>query len=267
VEVEVMPIHDWTRVDAGIFHDFHLEWISTTKRALNEGILPPEYYALAEQVAGGLRPDVLTLERKAPPSTSGGGNGATSSPHSGGVSLATAPPAVRFTASAEPEPYARKRRRIAIRHVSGDTVVALIEIVSPGNKASRHMLRSFVTKAVEYLEAGIHHLILDLFPPGPRDPEGIHAAVWSEIQDDNFQLPADKPLTLVAYAAGLVKSAFIQPVAVGDALPDMPLFLEPELYVPVPLEATYQAAFEAVPRRWRDELAPPSGEGGGAGPR
>jgi hypothetical protein len=22
-----MPMHDWTRVDAGIYHDFHHEWI------------------------------------------------------------------------------------------------------------------------------------------------------------------------------------------------------------------------------------------------
>jgi hypothetical protein len=22
-----MPIHDWTRVDAGIFHHFHQQWI------------------------------------------------------------------------------------------------------------------------------------------------------------------------------------------------------------------------------------------------
>ncbi len=26
-----MPIHDRTRVDAGIFHDFHATWIITTK--------------------------------------------------------------------------------------------------------------------------------------------------------------------------------------------------------------------------------------------
>ena len=255
-----MPVHDWTRVEAGIFHEFHLDWIFTLKQALNQGVLPPDFYALAEQVAGGLHPDVLTLERDRPPAPSVGGNGP-SGPGSteGGIALTTAPPQVRFTATAEPKPYTRKRHRIAIRHVSGDQVVALVEIVSPGNKASRYALRSFVEKAVEFLEAGIHLLILDLFPPGPRDPQGIHAAVWSEVMEDHFQLPADKPLTLVAYAADLVKKAFIEPVAVGDALPDMPLFLEPERYVLVPLEATYQAAFAAVPRRWRDELEVPPG--------
>jgi hypothetical protein len=252
-----MPIHDWTRVAAGIFHDFHHEWISTIKHALNQGLLPPDYYALAEQVAGGLHPDVLTLGRDRPASASAD-NGPSQTPsRNGGIALATAPPRVRFTATAEEEIYARKRKRIAIRHVSDDRIVALIEIVSPGNKATRYALRAFVEKSVEFIEAGIHLLILDLFPPGPRDPQGIHAAIWAEINDDHFQLPSDKPLTLVSYSAGYVKRAFIEPVAVGDELPPMPLFLEAEVYVPVPLEATYRAAFDAVPKRWREELAPP----------
>ena len=104
------------------------------------------------------------------------------------------------------------------------------------------------------VDAGIHLLVVDLFPPGPRDPQGIHKAIWSEIVDDDFQLPPDQPLTLVAYSAGEVKRAFIEPVAAGAPLPDMPLFLEPDRYVPVPLEQTYQSAFAAVPRRWQGEL-------------
>jgi hypothetical protein len=252
-----MPTHDWTRVDAGIFHDFHHEWISSIKRALNQGLLPPDYYALAEQIAGGVHPDVLTLERRPGPGEPGG-NGPSASPRAGGaIALADAPPKARFTATAGPERYARKRSRIAVRHVSGDQVVAIVEIVSPGNKASRHALRSFVEKAVEFLEAGVHLLLLDLFPPGPRDPEGIHAAVWSEVTEAEFRLPPDKPLTLAAYAAGPAYRAYIEPVAVGDVLPDMPLFLEPGLYVPVPLEATYRGAFDLVPSRWREELERP----------
>jgi hypothetical protein len=250
-----MPIHDWTRVNAGVFHHFHHEWISTISRTLNAGLLPSDYYALAEQIASGFGPDVLTLENVRPqPASDGNGPSAGTTPSHGGIALATTPPRVRFTATAEPEQYAAKRKRVVIRHSSGDAVVAMIEIVSPGNKGSRHALRSFVEKAVELSNAGIHLLLVDLFPPGPRDPQGIHAAVWSEIIDDDFRLPPDQPLTLVAYAAGLVKTAYIEPVAVGEVLPDMPLFLEPDLYVLVPLEATYRAAFDAVPRRWREEL-------------
>src|SRR5262249_30894457 len=109
----------------------------------------------------GLHPDVLTLERTRPASPPLSGNGPSEAPSTnGGIALAVAPPRVRFTASAEEQSYARKRKRIAIRHVSDDQVVALIEIVSPGNKATRHALRAFVEKAVEFLEAGIHLLVL-----------------------------------------------------------------------------------------------------------
>ena len=58
-----MPIHDWTRVDAGIFHHFHLAWIDEIAGILNRKLLPRDYYALAEQVAGNINPDVLTLAR------------------------------------------------------------------------------------------------------------------------------------------------------------------------------------------------------------
>jgi hypothetical protein len=34
----------------------------------------------------------------------------------------------------------------------------------------------------------------------------------------------------------------------------MPLFLKPDWYVLVPLDATYRAAFDAVPHRWREVL-------------
>ncbi|MGD0446946.1 MAG: hypothetical protein ABSA39_23665 [Edaphobacter sp.] len=43
----------------------------------------------------------------------------------------------------------------------------------------------------------------------------------------------------------------------GAVLPDMPLFLEPGAYVNVPLEATYNAAFDGISRRTRDLLNAP----------
>ncbi len=41
-----MPIHDWTRVDAGLFHAFHYHWIGNLCDALNAGALPRDYFAL-----------------------------------------------------------------------------------------------------------------------------------------------------------------------------------------------------------------------------
>lgn len=250
-----MPVHDWTRVTAGTWHDFHLAWIAEIRNVLNCGRLPSDYYARAEQIAGPLGPDVLTLHHPEPPE-----NG-TPSPSladfSGGLAVAVAPPRMRFLAEAEMNDYVLKRRTIIIRHASDDRIVALIELVSPGNKAARNMLRAFVEKAVEALYRGYHLLVVDLFPPGPRDPQGIHRAIWGEFTDTSFEQPAMEPLTLAAYSAGPMKRAYVEPTAVGRALIDMPLFLEPEFYVNVPLEETYQAAYKGVPRRWRTVLEAP----------
>jgi hypothetical protein len=248
-----MPMHDWTLVEAGIYHAFHHEWISELFRALNQGLLPNDYYALPEQVAAGFGPDVLTLQDQRQDDDS--------EPTNGGVATATrlqTRPHTRFTAETDATFHRRKKSNIAVRHVSGDRLVAMIEILSPGNKSNRHAFRALTDKACELLEHRIHLLLIDPFPPGPRDPNGIHAAIWAEVSNNAFVLPEDKRLTLVAYECDLITRAYIEPIAVGDPLPDMPLFLEPNGCVRVPLETTYQTAFAVMPRRWRDALQPPT---------
>jgi hypothetical protein len=248
-----MPIHDWTRVTAGIFHHFHQRWIGEISDALNDGRLPPDFYALAEQVAGDFGPDVLALQIDAPDAGTTSGEPSLNGDQ-GTMTITASPPRVHYTAQTEMDQYALKQSTLIVRHTSGDRIIALIEIVSPGNKSSRYGLRSFIEKAAAALYRGYHLLLLDLQPPTPRDPQGIHGALWEEIADASYRAPANKPLTLAAYDAGPPKTAYVEPVAVGDPLPDMPLFLASERYVPVPLEATYQAAWRSVPQRWRRVL-------------
>ena len=50
--------------------------------------------------------------------------------------------------------------------------------------------------------------------------------------------------------------AFIDFLSVGQSLPQMPLFLTADVYVAVPLETTYQLAWESMPKYWRSVLAP-----------
>jgi len=248
-----MPVHDWKRVEDRIFHDFHHAWIEEIKRALNAGLLPDDYYALAEQYAAGYEPDVLTLqggsegENDDPPETS---------PTEGGLLLA--PPKMAATDEAERTFYRRKAKRVTVRHASGDRIVAVVEIVSQGNKSSRNAFRAFVTKAAKLLNKDIHLLILDLHPPSRRDPQGVHGAIWREMTGRPYQLPEGKPLTLASYECDLILRTYVNNVAVGDVLPDVPLFLVPQGQVPVPLEATYQTAFKEVPRRWRRVVEAPS---------
>src|SRR5262245_57812585 len=114
-----MPIHDWTRVNAGIFHHFHASWVPEIAKALNNGILPPDYYAMAEQMAGEVGPDVLTLQ--VPPTED---EEKTKEPE-GGIALAVTPPKVRFTVEFEIDAYTRKRRTIVIHQSSDDRVIAM----------------------------------------------------------------------------------------------------------------------------------------------
>ncbi len=246
-----MPIHDWTRVDAGIFHHFHQGWVVEITNALNRGLLPGDYYALTERRSAGFEPDILTLK-----SAEADPDGPSSSPDPrpparAGGGVLTADPLVSIKAETDLDFYRRRQDIAAIRHASDDHLVAIVEVVSKGNKSGRKAFDDFLRKATECLGHGIHLLILDLQPPTARDPQGIHGTIWDEIAGQEYARPPDKPLTLAAYEAGPAIRAFVEPVAAGDTPIDMPLFLEPGRHVPLPVEATYRTAFDSVPGRWR----------------
>jgi hypothetical protein len=239
-----MPAHDWRRADAGTFHAFHTAWITHLSETLNSGLLPAGYYALPEQHGGQLIADVLTLHTPSTgtPSTSVG---------EGGVILADAPPRVRRKLS--PAPSARgSRRTLTIRHTSGHRIIALVEIVSPANKDRLSHVSEFADKVESALWHRIHVLLVDLFPPGAADPRGVHGAIWERFDDVPYTLPTNEPLTLASYLAGPTPEAYLEHLAVGSPLADMPLFLSSDRYINVPLESTYLSAWRGLPAYWRD---------------
>jgi hypothetical protein len=156
----------------------------------------------------------------------------------------------------EPEPVPPiRQKRIAVRHASDDAIVAIIEIVSPGNKSTDYATETFVKKSRRLMRDGVHLLVVDLLPPGPCDPRGIHAAIWEGIdRNQPYTPPEGKPLTLAAYRGHPGLRAYVEPVGVGDELTAMPLFLDQDTYVNVPLEATYRQTYAGVPGRYREEL-------------
>jgi len=246
-----MPVHDWSRVTAGMFHDFHQKWTVEICNALNAGLLPPGYYAFVEQDVGGPEPDVITLWRPQ----------ADAPAPSGGVAVAEAPPAAAHIAKtrlarSETDPYARKANTVVVRHRAGE-VVAVIEVVSPGNKSSEFALAAFVRKARNLLHAGVHLMVIDLHPLTMRDPQGIHAAIWEPFEEEPFTPPRDKPLTAVSYQAGVAVTAYIEPLGIGDALPALPVFLHEDRYISAPLESTYAETWEHIPDFVREEIERP----------
>ncbi|HEY2414121.1 MAG TPA: DUF4058 family protein [Pirellulaceae bacterium] len=237
-----MPLHDWTRVPAGLFHHFHQDWSIELARTLNRGRLPKGVVALVEQKAGPKESDVLAIEARDRQRPLAGDE-------SGGVAT-MGPPQTQIVRRTTKEFYADRANRIVVRHHLG-RMIAVIEIVSPGNKDSRFALRQFVEKTIDFLRAGVHVLVIDLLPPTVRDPAGIHKLIWDEIEDDDFTLPPGKDRVLASYETGTDRAAFIELLGVGDALPDMPLFLSNYEHVPVPLETAYQATWDSLPEEVR----------------
>lgn len=227
-----MPIHDWSRVPAGIFQDFCFSWIAGFSRLLNGGLLPSDYYAVIERIMGG-----LSLHYPTDPYGHGEGDEA--------------------AGRSEMEIHRRKQNSVVVRRANGDRAVAVVEVVSPANKSTRSSLEEFVRRVIDSLEHRVHLLIIDLIPPGPHDPRGIHGAIRDETNGRGDLPHLAKPLTLAAYESGIEPTAYVEPVAVGDTLPEMPRFLEPGRFLEIPLEDTYRSAWRAFPRRWKDVLESP----------
>lgn len=153
---------------------------------------------------------------------------------------------------------ARRANRITVRDELGE-VVAVIEIVSPGNKDSRNAIRSFTTKLAELIEHRVNLVVVDLFPPTPRDPQGMHKTRWDQVAEDvPFEPPPDEPLTVASCCADPL-TGYVEPVAVGDPLPDIPLFLAGSDSVSCPLEASYQASWAVRPGPIRRLFVPSTG--------
>lgn len=244
-----MPIHDWTRVDAGVFHGFHFGWIAEIRRAMNKGLLPAGYYADAEQVAERKEIDVLTLQRP-------GVGSLPVQPTDGGVAVLEAALGHRVaTKTTKPKP---RPRRIVVRHVTGHRVVAVLEIVSPGNKDRRTSTLEFAGKVWDAIAQGVHVTTIDLFPAARAARHGLHNLIWQRYDRERVTPPPDRPLTLAAFTGTTPPEMFFEFRRVGEELPTFPVMLSATRGVFVPLAETYDAAFDAGPQYLHEVLALPS---------
>ncbi len=244
-----MPMHDWTRVNAGTFHAFHTGWILHLSETMNRGLLPPDYFALPEQWAGQTIADVLTLHAPS--------EGSSTARDDGGVAVLDFPPQVSRKLTASPS-LQGSPRTLVVRHTSGDRIVAFIEIASLSNKDRTANVARVADKFESALWRGVNAMLLDILPPGRHDPRGMHAAIWERFSDDAYALPSASPLTLASYVAGPPPEAYVEHLTVGWPLKSMPLFLSADRYVDIPLDATYMAAFDGLPARYRELLVKPS---------
>ena len=148
--------------------------------------------------------------------------------------------------------YAGRANRIVVKHHLG-RIIAVIEIMSPGNKDSRAALR-LRGQGHRFPAPRRSRSARRSFSPTVRDPFGMHKVIWDEIHEEDFAFPAGKDRILASYETGGERVAYVEPIAVGDLLPDMPLFLANGIDIKVPLESTYCAAWEASPEEMRQAV-------------
>lgn len=198
-----MPIHDWSRVDEGLFHDFHQGWAVRIKNALNVALWWDDLDALVERKRENDIDDV---------------------------------------------PYHDLANCIVVKRDVLQTVAA-IEIVSPGNTVSKDARQLFVDRCVDFLAAGVHLLVVDLFPSVGDDSCDVHQAIWGKLDDvagvAAFSLGKDR--IVASFEAGPVKTSIVESFALGDELPNMPLNVGTGLQVIVPLAATYEETWREFP--------------------
>jgi len=234
---------------------FHSRWAVAIADALN-GRLPDDYFAEPQTSARSrIEVDVATFD--AGPSagqhkaqSAGGGTALLDAP-----ARAYSPPSPKFSMPAIfPDSF---EIRIISRE-AGPTLVAAIELVSPGNKDREDTRRAFASKCASYLQQDVGLMVIDIVT-------NRHANLHNELidllgADEKLRLVADG-LYAVAYhpvrgrakgpsgalgASGETGRIDIWPasLAVDGVLPTLPLPLDKDLFVPLDLEATYTDARE-----------------------
>jgi hypothetical protein len=132
-----------------------------------------------------------------------------------------------------------------INSEAGPTLVAAIELISPSNKDRTETRRIFAAKCASYLSQGIHLIIIDVVTTRLAN---LHNETMQLLHGANaFQLPDAGALYGVAYRPvqrgerGEI-DVWHAPLAVGAALPTLPLALTPDTAIPVDFESTYDEA-------------------------
>jgi hypothetical protein len=213
---------------------FHALWAAQMVQALNRRVLPADCFAEAQiHVGSRVEIDVGTFDQ-AP-------LGARATDLNGGVAVETwAPPA---TSLVMPAVFPDEIEVQIFRQFGGATLVAAIELVSPGNKDRPEARRTFAAKCVSYLSQGIGLVIVDIVTE--RQANLHDELIQLMQQSEQFAFAEQTPLYAAAYrprrrTTGDDIEMWPMPLTVGRALPIMPLALRGVATVPLDLETTYE---------------------------
>ena len=198
---------------------FHSTWTTMIAQGLNR-LLPPDYVAIPQTSRGPMvEIDVATLE-------------------------------LVVTASGAVPPDRSARDLFEIRVIDqrdGPRLVGAIELISPANKDRPAARQTFAGKCAGYLRLGVGLIVVDVVTTRHHD---LHRQLLELLELE--APPADEvdPLYAVAYRTQQEEATRLSiwpwRLGVGSTLPTMPLWLSPDLVVPVDMAVSYQAACELL---------------------
>ena len=211
---------------------FHHAWATLIAQQLNLSVLPRDYFAAPEITMGpAVQIDVATLRR-------------TDTPGAAGAEFPQAwvPPKPKFTASVDFSRLEGIEVRV-FQDLGGSELRAVIELVSAANKDHTATRETFAVKCAGYLRHGIGLVIIDVVTTRLAN---LHAAIFEmlEVKSRRSSWESRTGLYAVAYRpVTVLKKPRIEvwpvPLALGEALPVLPLWLHVDLYVPLRLEDSY----------------------------
>jgi hypothetical protein len=234
-----MPLLDHFVAPLSVSHPwrgFHSSWAGAIVRQLNNGVLPPPFYAIPNIDLGGpVEIDVATLRDASGEETTG----------SGGVALWT-PPAAAIAVPVEFP--ALDLIEVQVFHdEGGPRLTAAIELVSPANKDRPAHRRAFTVKCASYLDEGASVVVIDAVTT--RHANLHHELIQLLDLDAAAQWQSPTHLYAAAYRSlpgedGAKLEIWREPLTVGLALPLMPLWLGADIAVPLDLQKSYEATLQ-----------------------
>ena len=237
-----MPLRDHFRppvVEKSSWEGFHAVWPTVIVQHLRS-FLPPGYKAEPRVRLGTeMEIDIGALESRDDPSYG------VASQHNGGTGTATwtGGPAALDLETDLPEEYEYEIR--IFDHQRRRELVAAIELVSPANKDRPQTREAFVAKCAALLRKGVAVSVVDLVTTNRHN---LYAQLMEFIGHPDPTMSPDGPPTYAASCRWInlgrraKLEAWSYPMAVGESLPTLPLWLDHELVVPLDLEASYEKA-------------------------
>jgi len=217
---------------------FHGWWAAALAENLNDHLLPPEYFAEFQVTLGArIEVDVAAFDESTESDNARQGASGTAV-----LARTWSPPA---PAAVLPAVFPDDFEVQIFRSDTGPTLVAAIELISPGNKDREETRRAFAVKCAAYLQRGIGLIVVDIVTSRRAN---LHNELMDLLRTETGNtFPTSTWLYATAYRPAHRQErneidVWRESLAIGVHLPTLPLPIRGLGCLPIDLESAYMEA-------------------------